>query len=1626
MKKNLQIGALIFLICLWCGPVHALPLNQNLLITSGKDAFISAGDSLHRSVFYFDVSSTHAGKIYVRVFDADIGDEYDSWQQDSEVLYRIYGKGGVNRQIRSITDDLSDEKALVELKLGRSRYYNKQWRTIAELDKDQGESLNSMAHFQLVVDGVKGQASNKYQVFISSEDKKNTAIEDARLYTPVINLNIPPDAGKMTQVRFRIPPDAQFLDISNFDVDAIEYGARLYFSSSARAAIPLEASPNSETSTTRIALETEERGRTAAILFTSEASNNLQLWLHDDQERTVPIELPPFMAPRNHLPEPRISAIPLSECNAILLDATQSEDPDNDELTFEWFFEDGSSRTGARIVHDFKKAGQYEVALKAADNSGFVANSAQITQPIRINARPQGHIKGPSKVMPRQLATFNAAGSSDADGQIIRYLWNFGDGNRAAGLVVKHRFQRPGVYKVVLTVEDDSQSLCSRSKTVQEVWVNAPPVTRLNLPSIAAIDQDVELNAQGSIDSDGRIVHYRWYFGDGDTGEGPEVIHSWSQPGVYTVQLCVTDDADLENSVTTEEAKIIINAPPVPRINSRDVIAANEMVEFDASDSLDPDGTLVQYLWEMGDGVSKQGVKVAHAYTSPGVYQPRLTVIDDSGVSNDRASTQKSVRVNHPPVPQAGDDRVVNTSVVGFDASASTDQDDEIIAYTWDFGDNQNAQGAKVEHVYALSGKYTATLTVTDASKTISASQSDTALITVNHPPIADAGMDLAIPMGAKVDLDAGFCDDPDGEIVSYEWLIQGRALQGRRIEHQFDQYGQYQVGVKIKDNDGALAVDYATVTVNAPPQAVFSPIKRVAPDQVVVFDASASHDPDGEITRISWDFGDGSEPRVGAKIEHAFEKPGRYQVVLEVRDDSQASNNSAAQTGIAEVNYRPKADAGADIRTCRQKVWFDGSASSDADGDHLNWHWDFGDDVSARGVNVSHHYADPGVYPVTLTVDDGTGLDNASAQAKITVYVNAPPSASIQVNSQTVCAGDLVLFDGSQSADPEKGVLRYEWNLGDGVTAQGINPVRNYKKGGDYKIELTVYDDTDLPCNSSQTAMMIHVVDAPIAAAGEDQQVCANTMVSFDGTASSGGGQRIKSYEWDFGDGATGVGAQIKHAYTHPGTYPARLFITTDGAGDCKNTSQDEVIVTVSQAPTALFDSPEQGCVDAPIAFDASQSTSVDAAIVSYQWDFGDNATAEGPTASHQYQAPGEYTVKLHIQTNSDQDCNAAERVEIVRINAAPQAVIQAAAGEESLETKESERFYVNERVHFSSRASQDADGHFTDYHWDFGDGQTAKGFSVAHQFRQAGNHPVTLTVKDNSQTACNTHTAKFRAQVIDPPQLVIQGPGQGCVGQSLELSLAQADQTVRWFFNRRPDLIQASNSQIVSGESGADVEPPTGNPISQVFDRPGVYQVQARWQDQLSLTKEVRIHALPAMQLPSLVEIFQGDRLVLEPVYNRLNPAPLAFQWDMGDETRLDTEKAEHLYAQAGTYAVQLTVTGKTAPDCLQAVYPVSVKVLAPPQVQISITHPDAGETLYTGGARDRLRFSAEVPDSSVQWNFLWDFGDGLKMPGAHLAHAYAKPGVYKVVLTLSDPLARTPRVFEFVREIEVVRRK
>jgi PKD repeat protein len=141
---------------------------------------------------------------------------------------------------------------------------------------------------------------------------------------------------------------------------------------------------------------------------------------------------------------------------------------------------------------------------------------------------------------------------------------------------------------------------------------------------------------------------------------------------------------------------------------------------FDGTLSYDPDGRIVSYLWNFGDGAAAEGPQTAHVYEEDGEYTVLLTVIDNRGISG--SSSLGILALNPPPTatfsysPQSkmGDKYIVGTlELITFNASESTD-DGEIVAYDWNFGDGETAQDEVVKHGYFCAGTYKVVLIVTD------------------------------------------------------------------------------------------------------------------------------------------------------------------------------------------------------------------------------------------------------------------------------------------------------------------------------------------------------------------------------------------------------------------------------------------------------------------------------------------------------------------------------------------------------------------------------------------------------------------------------------------------------------------------------------------------------------------------------------------------------------------------------------------------------------------------------------------------------------------------------------------------------------------------------------------------
>jgi chitodextrinase len=221
-----------------------------------------------------------------------------------------------------------------------------------------------------------------------------------------------------------------------------------------------------------------------------------------------------------------------------------------------------------------------------------------------------------------------------------------------------------------------------------------------------------------------------------------------SVPMIFMVMLSVI--------IMTLPINVSANDPPVAQADPYyQEVGVGEYAWFSGSNSYDPDGTIVSYEWDFGDGTTGSGMNIYHAYTSPGIYYVVLTVTDDDGATaTDTAivNVTGGTTTNQPPVAVA--DPYYQTVGVGeyawFSGSNSYDPDGTIVSYEWDFGDGSTGSGMNIYHAYSAPGNYTITLTVTDDQGAIG---TDTCLVHV-------VGFYPAPPVYLNAELDTGSASD--------------------------------------------------------------------------------------------------------------------------------------------------------------------------------------------------------------------------------------------------------------------------------------------------------------------------------------------------------------------------------------------------------------------------------------------------------------------------------------------------------------------------------------------------------------------------------------------------------------------------------------------------------------------------------------------------------------------------------------------------------------------------------------------------------------------------------------------------------------------------------------------------
>lgn len=426
--------------------------------------------------------------------------------------------------------------------------------------------------------------------------------------------------------------------------------------------------------------------------------------------------------------DPKKGEAPLT----VNLDGSDSSSENGEIIAYAWDL-NGDGRyddaTDAKTKVTFDKVGSHTVGLRVTDSTGAFATSE-----IEIEVLPADTpvavitvegVEG-TELEVNKAYLFSAARSLTPSGQIEKYQWEFGDSGKASTRTATHAFKIPGEYDVTLTIIDSNKK---KGETTQRFILKAPSTPPLvglkttpdqvNGVVIGQAPFSVIFDASQSKDINDDIVEYSWDFdGDLKTDDANAVTsHTFSAPGTYNVSIIVTDASNLST-----KSQIVVKVDPAALKAELGAVPIAGVVpltvHFDASGSSDPQGNIVNFEWDFGEGGTPlfDTAKVSHQYTKIGTFRATVTVITSE---NKRASAQILINVRPVAVRACFEPSVTTGKAplgVEFDPTCTTGT---IVRYNWNFANLSKSTERKPTFTFKDPGQYTVTLEVADSQNIV-------------------------------------------------------------------------------------------------------------------------------------------------------------------------------------------------------------------------------------------------------------------------------------------------------------------------------------------------------------------------------------------------------------------------------------------------------------------------------------------------------------------------------------------------------------------------------------------------------------------------------------------------------------------------------------------------------------------------------------------------------------------------------------------------------------------------------------------------------------------------------------------------------------------------------------------
>ncbi|MEI6747973.1 MAG: PKD domain-containing protein [Bacteroidota bacterium] len=893
-------------------------------------------------------------------------------------------------------------------------------------------------------------------------------------------------------------------------------------------------------------------------------------------------------------------------------------------------FGDGTDTTLATLpinmIHTYSGFGSFIVTLTVQTPEGC---SDMIQRTIIISPSPIAAFLY-ANTCESEAVQFTDQSALNGGTGIVGWQWNFGDpasGTSNISLLENpaHIYSSSGSFTITHIVINSAGCIDS---VQSQINILAKPTVGFIIDSITCLGTSTTFLINEAITNVAAIQTFDWNFGDG-TSHSPQQnpTHTYLSAGTYTVTLTVTDTIGCGNATSRE---ISIHSMPTAAFSYSSSCEGGQTNFTDQS--IAPNGEIITaWTWDFGDETAVVPTSTIqnpiHTYAYSGSYNVTQTISTENGCTN---SVTQNVKIWPNPTAYFNySASPCSNGEVQFEDSSYSYQS-TITNLSWEFEPYQYSSGQSPTHqFYYVDSCYNVKLIATNSRGCI-----DTTIQMVCVPAPLTLSFNHGLTCFGSPMLFSPHLETPSNDsLLTFSWNF-GNPQSGstntssmKEPSHLFTASGFYSVYLSSTDIYGCTALTSQTVEVKSIPVASFTYLPGIC-DNTVHF-SSTSVDPSAQISSYIWNYGDGVTDTISAPVNtaiHQYAAPGIYDATLTV------INMNSCATVITQTIQRNaclvSAFAQTDTLRCQNNaVTF--SDQSTCDGSISQWLWTWGDNSQPTIYNsykptVTHVFAQPGIYRVTLKVSTMAG--GASMSDVITTEIKVLASPIARFEADNICLGEKAVFRNTTNENGSN-LVNYRWDFGDPETTLDstsmLSPEYTYTSIGIYNASLIA---TNLDGCSDTLVSPLIVSGLPTAAFNYGLACPGHPTQFIDHSDSSL--VPITRWEWFVNDTAQRgyiTGKNASFTFDQQGAYLVQLKVTD--ANSCIDTVNQQV--TINPGPVTAFSITEN--------YDQEQGKlhlmNGTLGATEYHWDFGDGVTSSEESPITKYNGEGSYLISLRAE---------------------------------------------------------------------------------------------------------------------------------------------------------------------------------------------------------------------------------------------------------------------------------------------------------------------------------------------------------------------------------------------------------